>query len=82
MQLGGPDVVYRYRGRIGIGSTADEVYAELGKPVRSAPEGLAGVGPDRVLFTTSYGGRILYRSVALEFVFEAGEVVSLSKVWE
>ncbi len=78
VQVGGR---YRYKGKLGFGSTMEEVYAELGRPVQTAPEGLAGVGPDRVLFTTRYGGHILYQDVGLEFTFSRDKVVLLTRVW-
>ena len=86
MTIGPQDGNYRFRGKLGYGSTMEEVFAEMGKPLATAPEGLAGVGPDRVLFVSTdsnpKNGWIKYVESGVKFSFSSGKVSLITRYWD
>lgn len=83
----GPEATYRYQGRIGIGSTMDEVFAELGGPIATiASDEPMPEDRNRILVSSEQGGvttaSISYLMEGFFFSFEQGRVRGFSRYWD
>jgi hypothetical protein len=79
---------YRYKDTIGIGSTLNEVFAVLGRPVKIVPlSQKVNSGENAVLYTNRYANghesqEISYRLHRMVLNFYDGKVLYIEKSWK